>query len=147
LPLGGCGVGCSFSVGVIPGWTDTGATGQFQPGSSSGNFAYFNYIPGGVTVAYSNGGSIYQTVGATAVAGDTYTLTVDVGLRTDGYDLLPTEDLIVNGNAVAATGPRPPSVSGRPGPRPTRRRPPTRARRSRSISIRAALRATGTTSP
>jgi len=84
LPYG-CGTGCSYSVGTIPDWVTSGSEGQFQPGSSSGNFAYFNYVPDGVTVAYSNGGTISQTVGSTVVAGDTYTLTVDLGNRNDGY--------------------------------------------------------------
>jgi hypothetical protein len=34
-------------------------------------------------VAYSNGGTIWQTVGPTAIAGDTYTLSVEVLSRTD----------------------------------------------------------------
>ncbi len=84
LPLAGCGAGCSFSTSAIPGWVNSGGTnGQFQPGSSSGNFAYFDYVPDGATVAYTNGGSIVQTLTATAVAGHTYSLFTDFGVRHD----------------------------------------------------------------
>ena len=100
----GCGAGCAYSASPISGWSTTDNAGQFEPGSSSGNFAYFNYVPDGLNVAYSNGGSIYQTIAATAVAGDTYTLTLDVGSRADGALTTPVENLIVNGNVVAATG-------------------------------------------
>jgi hypothetical protein len=69
LPAGGlpagCGTGCAFSVAPIPGWTNTGSSGQFQPGTQDGNFAYFNSLSDGITNAYSNGGTISQTVGAT----------------------------------------------------------------------------------
>ena len=43
LPFG-CGTGCSYSSGPIPGWVDTGG-GQFQPGSSSGNLAISIMFP------------------------------------------------------------------------------------------------------
>ncbi len=79
----GCGTGCSYSTDPIPGWINSGGTnGQFLPGSSSGNTTYFNYVPDGVAVAYSNGGSIVQTLAATAQAG-VYTLLVDFGVRND----------------------------------------------------------------
>ncbi len=103
LPFGGCGTGCSYSIDVIPGWINNGATGQFQPGSSSGNFAYFDYVPDGLTVAYSNNGSISQTVAATAVAGTTYTLLVDLGWRHDYVDP-GTITLFVGGVSTLATG-------------------------------------------
>ena len=103
LPFGGCGAGCSYSSDAIPGWTNNGSTGQFQPGSSSGNFAYFDYVPDGLTVAYSNNGSIAQTVAATAVAGRTYTLLVDLGWRHDYVDPA-TITLIVSGVSTVATG-------------------------------------------
>ncbi len=105
----GCGAGCSYSVDQIPGWSeDGGNSGQFQPGSSSGNFSYFNYIPDGVTVAYTNGGNIYQTVGATTVAGTTYTLTVDIGQRNDGYCCTAYAALYDDGTGYTATGAIPP---------------------------------------
>ena len=83
LPLGGCGTGCSYSDGAIPGWSITGQGGQFQPGVGSGNFSYFNSLPDGPTVAYSNGGTIWQTVAETAQAGATYTLLAERGNRKD----------------------------------------------------------------
>jgi hypothetical protein len=92
LPFGGCGTGCSYSIDQIPGWENVGDSGQFQPGSSSGNFTYFNYVPDGSTVAYTNHGSISQQVTATSIAGMTYTLQVSVGARNDGYNV---SDVIV----------------------------------------------------
>ncbi len=99
LPNGGCGVGCSYSdtsssTGV-PDWTQLGTGGQFRPGSSSGNTAYFNYVPNGLTVAWLDGsptgdahnlgGYLYQQVG-TVTPGVTYTLNVDLGFRKDVAD-------------------------------------------------------------
>ncbi len=110
LPFG-CGTGCSYSESAIPGWTESGGggafSGQFQPGSSSGNFAYFNSVPNGITVAYSNGGTISQTVGPTVQNGVTYTLTVYIGLRNDGYPLDGTADLELGGTVCDATGTAP----------------------------------------
>jgi hypothetical protein len=83
----GCGAGCGFSVGIgIPGWITTpsgGSIGQFDPGPPGPANPYFNYLTDGSTVAYSNDGTISQTVTVTAVAGVTYTLAVDVGVRKD----------------------------------------------------------------
>jgi PEP-CTERM motif len=105
LPNGACGAGCAYSIGSIPGWTDTAAnSGQFQPGPSSGNFLHFNSVPDGITIAYTNGGSISQTIGATSVAGTTYTLTVAVGQRTDISLGLPTEELVVGLTNTIAIG-------------------------------------------
>jgi hypothetical protein len=84
LPAGGlpntdgCGSvpGCAYSIDQIPGWTVTGElTGQFQPGTTPNMF--FNSLPDGPTIAYTNDGSITQTVSTLAAAGVTYTLTVD----------------------------------------------------------------------
>lgn len=110
LTSGGCGAGCSYSITAIPGWVNSGGTnGQFQPGSSSGNHTYFDYIPdGSLTVAYTNGGSISQTLGATAVAGRTYTLTTDFGVRHDTPN--PGSITLTIGLAnIVATGAIPPS--------------------------------------
>ncbi|MEO9189003.1 MAG: PEP-CTERM sorting domain-containing protein [Acetobacteraceae bacterium] len=108
LPAGGlpfgCGAGCSYSAqDPIPGWVSTGSFGQFQPGVQVGNFTYFNSVPDGITVAYSNGGTISQTVGAVAVAGTTYTLNVDVGFRKDVPDP-GTVSLLVGANPILAAG-------------------------------------------
>jgi hypothetical protein len=104
LPFGGCGTGCSYSIDAIPGWTNGGFSGQFQPGSFFGNFAYFNSVPDGFTVAYANGGLISQTLGTTTVAGDTYTLQVAVGLRSDGNFSPSIVSLILGSNTFVATG-------------------------------------------
>jgi hypothetical protein len=104
LPNGGCGAGCAYNVAEVPDWA--GGEGSFQPGPSSGNFAYFNYIPDGVTVAYSNGAGFSQTVAATAVAGDTYTLTVDLGYRKDIGDP-GSIALQIGGNTIVGTGAAP----------------------------------------
>jgi len=83
LPSGGlptlCGGSCAYSTGSIPGWNDTGTTGQWITGGFNGNP---NAIDGNV-LAYSNYGSLWQDVG-TAIAGSTYGLSVDLLHRTDG---------------------------------------------------------------
>jgi hypothetical protein len=109
LPFGGCGVGCSYSMDVIPGWVvgNTGDSGQFQPGSSSGNTAYFSSVPDGLTVAYSNGGTITQTLSATVQAGTVYTLTVDIGNRLDCCDGAGAAELLIGNTAFAALGVQP----------------------------------------
>jgi hypothetical protein len=103
LPPGGlpsgCGAGCSFSAGSIPGWLTIGGTGQFQPGTAG----FYNYVPDGLTVAYSNGGTIAQTVSVTAAAGATYTLTGAFGRRTDTINP-GSISLFVGANQVVATG-------------------------------------------
>ncbi len=108
LPAGGlpfgCGAGCSYSGNdPIPGWVSTGVFGQFQPGVQASNFTYFNSVPDGITVAYSNGGTISQIVSAVAVAGTTYTLNVDVGFRKDLPDP-GSVSLLVGSNTILATG-------------------------------------------
>jgi len=103
-PIGGCGAGC-YSIDNIPGWTSTSAfSGQFLPGSYTDGF---NYVPDGVTVAYSvDIGGFSQTVG-TAVAGDIYTLQVDVGKRLDRKDTAPIVELKIGGTAFDVSGPTP----------------------------------------
>jgi hypothetical protein len=110
LPAGGlpfpCGTDCSYSVDAIPGWTNSGS-GQFQPGPPA-TMTYFDSVPDGHTVAYSNGGTISQTVGATVQDGVTYTLTVDIGARND-FPFAGSADLMF-GDTVCntATGTPPP---------------------------------------
>jgi hypothetical protein len=106
LPIGGCGTGCSYSFGPIPGWNLSGQGGQFKPGNDVGNTDYFNSLPDGPTVAYSNGGMIWQTVAATAQAGVTYTLLVERGNRKD----LGNPDavaLYIGSNPIFGSGPGP----------------------------------------
>lgn len=112
LPSNGCGAGCSFSLNdPVPGWNGTGIFGQFQPGPASGNFTFFNSVPDAITVAFSNGGSLSQTVVVVAVPDVTYTLSVDVGYRKDVHDI-GTVELIVGSNTIAAPIPNPPQFSG-----------------------------------
>jgi hypothetical protein len=76
-----CGAGCLFNTGPIPDWVLSGGPGgSFQPSS-----AYFNLpLPDGSIVAYTNGGSISQTLTTTLAPDTNYTLSVDVGHRLDG---------------------------------------------------------------
>ncbi len=80
-PCAGPGT-CLFNFGPIPGWAITGGeTGSFQPSST-----YFNLpLPDGNIVAFTNGGSISQTLtGISLLPNSIYTLSVDVGHRLDG---------------------------------------------------------------
>ena len=93
---------CSYSVGAITAWTTgpgSGQSGLFAPSS-----AYFNGYNGLTPIAYSNGPTISQTVGATVVAGDTYTLTVDIGDRADCCDYVGGANLTVGDNSYNASG-------------------------------------------
>src|SRR5271165_3501863 len=81
LPIS-CGAGCSYSLSstgatpdttTIPDWTISAFTqgaGVEVPGGTA-----LEPVPDGVADAFTSGGSIYQTVGVTVVAGDSYTLT------------------------------------------------------------------------
>jgi len=100
-----CGGGCLYSRagnGDIPGWVRSpfSDTGLFRPAVP----LRFNSVPDGITVAYSNAGSISQIVGATAETGVTYILQVMIGLRNDGFANPGTASLTINGNSVLATG-------------------------------------------
>jgi hypothetical protein len=76
-----CGTGCSYALGIPSGWDGSGLVGRWLPGSSEGNFNYFDYIPDGITVLYSMGGTVSQAVG-TVEEGYIYTLLVDwAGVR------------------------------------------------------------------
>lgn len=98
-----CGSGCSYEVGTVPGWTVTGYAGEFQPGATTA----FNSLPDGPTIAYVNaGGSISQTLGATTVSGDTYTLQLNVGERTN-ITADPLVYLVIGGTDILATGTAP----------------------------------------
>ena len=108
LPAGGlpnpCGTGCSFSqLTPIPGWANTGDSGQFQPGVQASNFTFFNSVPDGITVAYANAGIISQTVAPTVVHNTVYTLQVDQGQRND-LGAAGTIELVIGGTPILATG-------------------------------------------
>jgi hypothetical protein len=105
LPIAGCGPGCSYGGGAIPGWTSSlGTSGQFQPGPSPS--IYFNSLTDGNTVAWGNsGGTISQTVAPVVQVGVTYTLLVDLGRRADPtYAFTGVASLLVNGVSYTATG-------------------------------------------
>jgi hypothetical protein len=98
----GCGGGCTYAEDLIPGWTNTPyaglglSSGQFRPGTESGNLTYFSSLSDGPTSAFTTTGCIGQTTGALVQPGVTYTLVVDVGWRWDaGPYGLPR--LLVNG--------------------------------------------------
>jgi hypothetical protein len=75
-----CGTGCAYNSGPIPGWTTMGG----QAGSWQPNSTYFTSpVPDGSIIAYSNGGSISQTLSASLIPNMTYTLSVAVGDRLD----------------------------------------------------------------
>lgn len=71
---------CLYNNGAIPEWVITGGTGLFEPSS-----AYFNLpLPDSNILAYTNGGSISQTLTNISLQPNSiYTLSVDVGRRTD----------------------------------------------------------------
>ena len=75
-----CGSGCFFNFGPIPDWTTTspGPAGSWHPTS-----AY--PPPDGSFIAYSNGGTISQTLSTMLAPNTTYTLIVAVGDRPDGF--------------------------------------------------------------
>jgi hypothetical protein len=83
-----CAPGCS-TTNSITGWTGSSpgssgfAYGVYKPGTVS----YAGGVPNGVNVAYlledGPSVSIAQTLTANLLANDTYTLTFDVGLRSD----------------------------------------------------------------
>lgn len=82
LPASGLNLTCCntygpYNDGSIPGWTlSNPGQGEWMPNTVL-------TAPDGVNVAYSNGGTIAQTVAPTIVAGDVYTMTVELGARLD----------------------------------------------------------------
>src|SRR5579863_10359673 len=80
LTFTGCGTGCAYNFGPIPGWTLNGTGGSFQPGST-----YYTSLPDGNTVAFIStpGATISQTLPVSLMPDTTYTLSVDVGNRLD----------------------------------------------------------------
>jgi hypothetical protein len=90
---------CAYNNGPIPGWTTTGTSGSWQPSST-----YYNLpLPDGTIVAYTNGGTISQTLTGVSLQPDsTYTLSVYVGNRLDNL----TTDYSISldaGSTVLAT--------------------------------------------
>jgi hypothetical protein len=112
LPVG-CGANCSYTTGAINGWTKTGsgAAGEMKPGMQAGQFFYFSSFStptDGITIGFSNGATLSQTVvsALTIQAGATYTLMVDVGHRND-LPVKGSADLLItgtNGTTVVLAG-------------------------------------------
>jgi hypothetical protein len=99
-----CGTGCSFRIGSIPGWTNSGISGQFHPSiGTDGAFNTFAPHDGEIS-AFSNGPTISQQVGPTVIAGDIYTLTVELGHSKFGGGFAGAADLLVGGTKFMATG-------------------------------------------
>ena len=126
LPAGGltftagCPPGCSYSyAAAITDWTETAlgsnVFGQIQPGNLP-NSMYTSMPSGDVpTAAFIAGsGELSQTLGATIVAGMTYTLQVDIGIpltvggTSDTIELLagnsPASLVIASGSASPTAG-------------------------------------------
>jgi hypothetical protein len=103
LDLNCAGTNCAFNLQPIPGWTTTADAGSFRPGNPS-NTDYFDFIPDGAIVAYSNGSPISQVVG-TVAADTTYKLLVDVGNRKEqnaaGSVALVVDGIFYNASPVA----------------------------------------------
>ena len=109
LPAGGlpylCGGSCAYSIDAIPGWTNSGISGQWLIGGNVGNPPATD----GSLVGFTNDAPIWQDV-ATAIAGTTYTLQVDLLHRTD-VSMAGVIQLEIDGSVVAtATG-----IDGGPG--------------------------------
>src|SRR5437762_11769709 len=73
--------GGPYNLGPIPDWNSTGVADSWQPNSS-----IFSSIPDGSTIAFTNGGTISQTLtGNSVLANTSYTLSVFVGDRLDSF--------------------------------------------------------------
>ena len=72
-----CGTNCAYNLSGVPDWATTGATGSFEPGG------FFSSVPDGTFIAFTNGGTLTQDLGVGLAPDTEYTLTVDVGDRTD----------------------------------------------------------------
>ncbi len=69
-----------WTMTSVSGWTVTGAAGVFEPIVPG---PAYNSLASGTRVGWSNGGSMSQLTSGTFGAGNTYTLTVDIGWRFD----------------------------------------------------------------
>ncbi len=92
---------CLYNFGPIPGWSITGATGSFEPSS----FYFHLPLPDGSFLAFTNGGSISQTLtGISLLANSTYTLAVDVGRRLDVFPANYSISLYDGSTVLCTTG-------------------------------------------
>jgi len=69
-----------YNLGPIPGWSTTGVSGSWQPNSTE-----WASLPDGITVGFTNGGTISQVLGASLLQNTDYILSVFVGNRSDIY--------------------------------------------------------------
>jgi hypothetical protein len=95
-----------YSISAIPDWNNSNDSGQFQPVTPN----YFNYLPAGPTVAYTNsdGSAITQLVNVSP--NTTYTFSVDIGLRTDSpTSVAGAAAVVVGSNTLFALGTAPAS--------------------------------------
>jgi hypothetical protein len=104
--------GGSYSHAQIPGWveSDLSRSGQMQPTLGT----IYSSLPDGSTIAFAGpaGDSISQQAG-TIAAGDTYSLTVDVGFRSDVTPFIaPTVALETTGGIILAEAPAVSPLSG-----------------------------------
>jgi len=97
-------LGGVYVIGPIPGWINSGSSGQFQPGGRPDS--YYNTLGPGPTEAYTNGATISQIVAATVVPDVTYTFLVDIGARLDTSccAFAGVADLLINNHQYFATG-------------------------------------------
>ncbi|MGH9375111.1 MAG: PEP-CTERM sorting domain-containing protein [Terriglobia bacterium] len=109
----GCATpGCVYEIGPIPDWTNSGVSGQWQPGGPSGtSFTNYTSLPDGPTRAFTDfptsstkGPTISQIVSATVEDGGVYTLSVDVGHRSNDVAFTPDVGLLIGGVFYAAAG-------------------------------------------
>lgn len=90
-----------YTINDVSNWDPSGNTGVWRPGATMGP------LPDGLQVGYVNRGSLSQTLSSVLQPGTTYTLSIDVGGRVDGY--LPNTDysvsLLAGGNTLASVTP------------------------------------------
>jgi hypothetical protein len=92
---------CAYNFGPIPGWSITGSSGSFQPSS----FYLSLPLPDGNILAFTNGGTISQTLtGISLLANSTYTLSVDVFRRFDVVAANYSISLLDGSNVLCTTG-------------------------------------------
>lgn len=101
-----CGqAGLYYNQGPVPGWTIEGSGGQWV---QNGPFQAISasVISDGTVMGWLNAGDMTQTVGATVVSGQSYTLTADLLYRDDSaFDAWAA--LVIGGNTYYATGTTP----------------------------------------
>jgi hypothetical protein len=86
----------------MPGWTGTGTFGIWNTGTGQ----YSTGVPDGNFVGFINGGSIFQALDWTVKSNNLFTLSIDIGNRSDlafpkySVELLAGDDVLVSGGSV-----------------------------------------------